>query len=351
MLLFFVILFLTACSEKDHDNQSFPEGEEQPTIGNKSDLVLAENLEVPWTITHKNDTFYISERHGTITSIHEPSGETQKFPVNLQKKLFTGGEGGFLGIELIPDTNIEAFAYHTYEENGSIYNRVIRIVKEKDAWRETEVLIENIPGAKIHNGGRIKIGPDNKLYITTGDAAVPESSQNAEILSGKILRLEFDGSIPIDNLIKGSPTYSYGHRNPQGLAWTENGQLYETEHGQSAHDEINMISPGKNYGWPLIQGDEQKEGMESPIYHTNENTWAPSGVAYQNGKLYISSLRGEAVRVFDLELKEASVLIEGYGRIRDVYIDGKSLYFITNNTDGRGTSAENDDRIIKIEMK
>src|SRR5690606_10241941 len=143
----------------------------------------------------------------------------------------------------------------------------------------------------------------------------PESAQSTENLSGKILRIEFDGSIPNDNPLKDSPIYSYGHRNPQGLAWSEKGQLYETEHGQSAHDEINIISPGKNYGWPYIQGDEQKAGMESPIFHTNGNTWAPSGTVYHQGKLYIASLRGEALRVYDLKKNEASIMFEGYGRI------------------------------------
>ncbi|MFB9830416.1 PQQ-dependent sugar dehydrogenase [Lederbergia wuyishanensis] len=347
----FFILFLTACSENKEEKNSLPSEENQPTFGHKSEYTLADKLEVPWSITNKDDMFYISERHGTITSFHESSGKTERLPVHFRKKLFTGGEGGLLGIELVPNTNIEAFVYHTYEESGNVFNRVIRIVKEKDAWRETEVLIEKIPGTQIHNGGRIKIGPDKKLYITTGDAAVPESAQNTENLSGKILRIEFDGSIPSDNPFKGSPVYTYGHRNPQGLAWTEGGQLYETEHGQSAHDEINMIIPGNNYGWPDIQGDEQKADMETPIYHTNGDTWAPSGMLYHNGKLYIASLRGEAIRVYDIERKEVNIQIKGYGRIRDIFFKDASLYFITNNTDGRGTPAENDDRLIKIELK
>ncbi|MCR2821935.1 PQQ-dependent sugar dehydrogenase [Lederbergia panacisoli] len=348
---FFMLLFLAGCSGNEGRIDSLPKEEDLHAIGNESELQITDNLNVPWAITKMNDTFYVSERHGTITTVHEPTGETQRLQVKLQKKLFTGGEGGFLGIELIPNTDLEAFAYHTYEEAGDVWNRVIRIVKENNIWNEKEVLLEKIPGAQIHNGGRIKIGPDQKLYITAGDAAVPESAQNTESLSGKILRIEFDGSIPANNPFKGSPIYSYGHRNPQGLAWSENGQLFETEHGQNAHDEINKIALGKNYGWPNIQGDEQKAGMESPIFHTNGNTWAPSGTEYFNGKLYIASLRGEAVRVYDLEQNKASILIEGYGRIRDVFIEDESLYFITNNTDGRGTPAENDDRLMKIDLK
>ncbi|WP_249315197.1 PQQ-dependent sugar dehydrogenase [Bacillus sp. FJAT-49711] len=346
-----MLLFLAGCSENEDSIDLSPKEKEQPVVGNQKGLQLAEKLKVPWSITKMDDTFYISERHGTITSIHEQTGKTQRLPINLRKPLFTGGEGGFLGIELIPNTDLEAFAYHTYEEDGKVWNRVIRIVKESRAWKEKDVLLEKIPGAQIHNGGRIKIGLDQKLYITVGDAAVPEAAQDTKSLSGKILRLEFDGSLPEDNPFKGSPIYSYGHRNPQGLTWSENGQLYATEHGQNAHDEINMITKGENYGWPDIQGDEQKAGMKSPIFHTSEHTWAPSGISYHYGKIFISSLRGEGVRVYDLNLKKTSLLTEGYGRIRDVFIENEFLYFITNNTDGRGKPTENDDRFIKVEMK
>lgn len=256
-----------------------------------------------------------------------------------------------LGLELIPETDLEAYAYHTYEENGKILNRLIRIEKGRDDWIEKSELLASIPGAQIHNGGRVKIGPDEKLYVTAGDVANPDSAQDLDILSGKILRLEQDGSIPEDNPFTNSLVYSYGHRNPQGIAWDEKEQMYATEHGQSAHDEINKIEPGKNYGWPDIQGDEKKAGMITPIFQTNGNTWAPSGTAYHNGKLYIATLRGEAVRVYDLINNVPSILTEGNGRIRDVLIENDILYFITNNTDGRGTPSENDDRLLSVELK
>ncbi|MBS4176096.1 PQQ-dependent sugar dehydrogenase [Lederbergia citrea] len=354
LAIIFLVIILTACSGKEGGKEEVSENPtpaEQPASGSGVEEQIVEKLDVPWSITNAGRVFYISERNGTIVSVNKKTGEKIRLPVRFHKKLFTGGEGGLLGIEIIPGKEVEAFAYHTYEENGNVFNRLIRIKKEKDAWIETALLLEGIPGSQIHNGGRIKIGPDGKLYVTAGDASKPESAQKLDHLSGKILRLELDGTIPADNPFPGSFIYSYGHRNPQGLAWNEEGQLFATEHGQSAHDEINKIEPGKNYGWPKIQGDEKKTGMETPIFHTNGDTWAPSGTAYHDGKLYIASLRGEAVRVYDLKIGEVSILSEGNGRIRDVIIEDGALYFVTNNTDGRGTPAENDDRHIKIELK
>ncbi|MBS4208821.1 PQQ-dependent sugar dehydrogenase [Bacillus sp. FJAT-50079] len=335
-ILLLVFIFITACTARKKEESVFDS--------------RVNKLNVPWSITKKDDFFYISERTGEIVSIHEPTGEMDHLPVKLKESLHIEGESGLLGLELIPNTNVEAIGYHTYEENGEVLNRVVRIAKEENQWVEKSALIDGIPGSAIHNGGRIKIGPDDKLYVTTGDAANPESAQNLQSLAGKILRMNLDGTVPSDNPFHDSPIYSYGHRNPQGLAWDESGQLYATEHGQSAHDEINLIKAGKNYGWPHIQGDEKMEGMESPIFHTNGNTWAPSGVAFYQGKLYIATLRGEAVRIFDLLSGKASVFTEGDGRIRDIFIEDGHLFYMTNNTDGRGTPEPNDDQLLKMEL-
>jgi glucose/arabinose dehydrogenase len=193
----------------------------------------------------------------------------------------------------------------------------------------------------------MKVGPDQKLYITTGDATIPESAQDLKSLNGKILRMDLDGAIPDDNPFPNSYVYSYGHRNPQGLVWIGK-TLYASEHGQSAHDEVNQIKPGANYGWPVIEGLEEKAGMETPLFQSGEDTWAPSGMAVSNGKLYAATLRGNAVREFDLGQKTTSTVIDGLGRIRDLFIDGDYLYFISNNTDGRGTPDEKDDKLYRV---
>lgn len=348
-----LIYLLTACSQADgtreQNENKLPE--DQPVAERVTGERVAEKLEIPWSITKKDKVFFISERNGTVVSIDSQSGEKDRVPVNLKKQLHTEGEGGLLGFELVPGSNIEAWAYHTYEEDEGVFNRLIRLRLEQGQWKETETLLERIPGGAIHNGGRVKLGPDQMLYITTGDAANPELAQEADTLAGKILRLNIDGSIPSDNPDPDSPVYSYGHRNPQGLAWSEDGQLFASEHGQSAHDEINRIDKGKNYGWPVIQGDQQGAGMETPLFHTNGETWAPSGMAYHDDKLYIATLRGEAVRTFDIRNSETEIFLRGNGRIRDVLIEGNTLYYITNNTDGRGTPRENDDQLIKVELK
>lgn len=193
----------------------------------------------------------------------------------------------------------------------------------------------------------MKIGPDRKLYITTGDATAPELSQDKRSLNGKILRMNLDGSIPEDNPFENSYVYSYGHRNPQGLVWMGDA-LYATEHGQSARDELNVIKPGANYGWPVIQGNEEKAGMETPLFQSGNETWAPSGMAAANGKLYVAALRGNAVREFDVEKNTTRPIITGLGRIRDVFVEGEYLYFVSNNTDGRGNPDEKDDKLYRV---
>ncbi|MCA1319528.1 PQQ-dependent sugar dehydrogenase [Bacillus tianshenii] len=313
---------------------------------------IAEKLDVPWAITKYNDTFFITERNGTIARISD--GNLSRESVHLDKDVLRYGEGGLLGLALHPDfaANNQAFAYHTYGTKEAVKNRLVLLKYENGAWKEERALLEDIPGAIYHNGGRIAIGPDNMLYVTVGDATIPEEAQNTESLSGSILRMELDGSIPNDNPFPASYVYSYGHRNPQGLAWDrETGTLYESEHGPSARDEINIIEPGKNYGWPVISGSEEEKGMETPLFNSGTITWAPSGMSYYNGSLFVANLRGEMIRKFELESKKEYALVEGFGRMRDVLLDGDTIYAVTNNTDGRGNPIPEDDRLIKITTK
>ena len=225
-----------------------------------------------------------------------------------------------------------------------------------------KILIDKIPGGEIHNGGRIKIGPDNKLYITTGDAGNPSLAQNLKSTAGKILRIELNGNIPIDNPFINSPVYSFGHRNPQGLAWNSKNILYSSEHGQTAHDEINIIIPGANYGWPIVQGNEESPEIitQKPLLHSGEKTWAPSGIAFINkgpwqGKLLVATLRGR--QLLSISMNENGTLVKNveswfeneYGRLRDVIqTNDGSIYLTTSNKDGRGNPTINDDRIIRL---
>ena len=269
------------------------------------------------------------------------------------------GEGGLLGMALHPQfsENRWIYLYLTTNIGNGLKNRVERYRFEGDRLSEKTIIIDNIPGAAYHDGGRIAFGPDGYLYITTGDAGSSNLAQDINLLAGKILRLKDDGSIPPDNPF-GNAVWSYGHRNSQGLAWDKEGNLWATEHGRSGIlsglDELNLIEKGENHGWPVIQGDEKKEDMKSPIVQSGaDETWAPAGIAFWDGSLFFGGLRGES-------LYEATILNgnkvalkarfrQEFGRIRAVILGADGyLYITTSNTDGRGDPNPNDDKIIRI---
>ncbi|MDE3840388.1 quinoprotein glucose dehydrogenase [Bacillus methanolicus] len=349
-----LLLLLFGCSnepEKEEGQLHTDSGEQETVRQLTQPEIIAGRLEIPWSINKTGNTFYISERTGSIVKIE--NGKTERQNVKLRKRLAGAEEAGFLGFVLAPDfskTN-KAFAYYTYEDQTGQFNQIVELVFQDGEWNEQRVLLDKIPSGQFHHGGRLEIGPDGKLYATAGDGATnPETAQDPKSLGGKILRLNLDGSVPDDNPISGFYTYSYGHRNPQGLAWSPDGTLYESEHGPSGHDEINLIKAGGNYGWPVIMGEEKQKGMIPPLFQSGEDTWAPSGMVYHNGKLYVATLRGIAVKEFDLEKGTTREVVNGLGRIRDVFIEGNDLYFISNNTDGRGTPDENDDKLYKISL-
>jgi glucose/arabinose dehydrogenase len=329
--------------------------------------VIAENLFVPWAIAISDEgNLYFTERSGTIRSIK--AGKLQMQPlITFAAPFVSQGEGGLMGIALDPNYSQNNYMYvmYSYEEDNGIYNRVVRLVENNNKLSIDRVLLDKIPGGRIHNGGRLKIGPDQKLYITTGDAGNSALAQDPASTAGKILRIELDGKIPEDNPIINSPVYSLGHRNPQGLAWNSKNVLYSSEHGQSAHDEINIILPGANYGWPLVEGNEDSTEViiQKPLIHSGEDTWAPSGIAFADkgpwiGKLLVATLRGQQLLVITLNgngkvVKGIESLFRNeYGRLREV-IQGKdgSIYLTTSNKDGRGTPDVADDKIIRLVPK
>jgi glucose/arabinose dehydrogenase len=315
--------------------------------------VLAQELHVPWVITFDEDIVYISEREGNIVKVD--GNKMTRQAVHLKKGVHGVGEGGFLGFLLAPDfaKSKLAYAYHTYEEKGRILNRVVLLKQNGEQWDEVRALLEGIPGAANHDGGRMAFGPDKLLYVTTGDAQQRELAKDRNSLAGKILLMTLDGNVPEDNPFPGSYVYSYGHRNPQGLVWNHEGVMFNTEHGPSGdpggHDEINIIKAGGNYGWPTIYGDEEHEGMITPIYQSGEKAIAPSGAAIdESNRILIATLMGGALYRYDPATKEMAVLFEGEGRLRDVKMKDGRIYVITNNTDGRGIPSKTDDRLLLL---
>ncbi len=311
--------------------------------------VLVENLKVPWAIAFLPDNSFLFTERDTGNVYHYDGAAHIIGTVPIAQT----SESGLLGIAIDPNfsTNKFVYAYYTYAGNESHLNRVSRFAYDGKLTSET-TLIGAIPGAKYHDGGRIAFGPDGKLYITAGDALNPSQAQDLNSTAGKILRINPDGSIPSDNPFPNSPVYSYGHRNPQGLAWN-NGMLFAPEHGQTQNDEINIIKPGLNYGWPIVQCTNHT-GYEPPIRCFSDWTLAPSGAAFDTkGNLYVAGLRGSQIRKFamkDGDIVSEEVFLENLGRLREVKFNNGYLYIATSNQDGRGIPRLGDDKIIRVQI-
>ena len=323
---------------------------------------LATGLDAPWSIALLgNGSTLVSERDTARIIEVTASGSTRV--AGTISGVRHGGEGGLLGITVV-DTGatLQLYAYHSAPDD----NRVIRMPLLGEpgslALGEAEVVLAGIPRASNHNGGRIKLGPDGHLYVTTGDAGNPSLSQDPASLAGKILRMTLTGAVPDDNPFAGSLVWSMGHRNPQGIAWDSNGQLWAAEFGQNTWDELNAIVPGDNYGWPNVEGTGGDSNYRDPIVVWSTSEASPSGLAIAGDSLYVAALRGQRLwAVYTAvdangtvtEQPDAVAWFTGeFGRIRDVVVaPNGNLWVLTNNTDGRGDPRAGDDRLIEVELR
>lgn len=332
---------------------------------------VASNLIVPWSLAFAGRTLYVTERQGRLLRI--PGENRQPEVVATIPDVYPRGEGGLMGLTFHPDHQSNAFLYVSYtylDSTNTVGNRVVRYTLGEDGLKSAFIIVDGLPGSGVHNGCRIRFGPDGKLYITTGDAARKEIAQTLSSLGGKILRVNDDGTIPDDNPFPGSPVYSYGHRNPQGIDWhPASHHLFSPEHGPSGFDgpgggdEINVVTPGQNYGWPLVHHKDTASGMISPLLEFTPAV-APGGASFYSrneipqfqSNLFVATLRGRHVLRVRLSpaspvrvLETERMLENRYGRVRDI-IEGPdgSLYICTSNRDGRGTPSNDDDRIIRI---
>ncbi len=327
---------------------------------------IASGLKVPWDmVLAPNKDIFITERAGTVKILTK---EGKIKTIASLPAVASIGESGLTGLALHPDfeKNKYIYLYYTFREGGAIYNRVSRFTYQESQLKDEKIILDKLPGGVIHNGGRLKFGPDKKLWVLTGDAAKSELAQNLDSLGGKVLRMNEDGTVPLDNPTGGSLVYSLGHRNPQGLDFhplTE--ELIVTEHGETAHDEINLIRASANYGWPIVKECfSEDSSYTSPILCSEQETYAPSGSAFIGSKnwrlrnsLFFAGLRGnllERIEVINGKVEQRETVIKGtYGRLRGVLADQKLgiLYVSTSNLDGRGNPQNGDDRILKITPK
>jgi glucose/arabinose dehydrogenase len=318
----------------------------EPTVTGE----IARNLQAPWSVVPlSGDRALISERD-TARILLLSDGEVTE--IGNPPEVLPGGEGGLLGLAVQSPDPETVFAYYT----AATDNRVVAFDFDGESLSNERTVLGGIPKGFIHNGGRIAFGPDGFLYVATGETGEPDLAQQRTSLAGKILRITPKGNPAPGNPDPASPVWSYGHRNVQGLAWDADGRLWASEFGQDDVDELNLIEPGANYGWPQCEGPCDIPGTTNP-----KATWSPtatsspSGLAIVNGSAWVAALRGQAlyeVRLDGSRASEPQAWFDGdYGRLRDVVEapDGQ-LWVVTNNTDGRGEPKGDDDRIVQVEV-
>jgi len=335
-----------------------PSGPATVEVTDVRDIVTG--LDVPWGVAFLPDGaalvtlrdaagLVVVAGDGVATAVTGPGAD------QLVRDVEPDGEGGLLGVAVLGSDGdaVDLAVYATTADD----NRVLRGTLQGGTLGELRPVLTGIRKARNHDGGRLAVGPDGYLYVTTGDAARPPDAQDPGSLNGKILRITLDGDPAPGNPDPASPVWSLGHRNVQGIGWSSDGRMFASEFGQNTWDELNVVVPGGNYGWPAVEGTGGSgDGFVDPVATWATSDASPSGLAVTDEGVYLAGLRGE--RLWRVPLRpdgvgEPQALLTGeHGRLRAVTVapDG-SLWVLTNNTDGRGDPAPDDDRVLRVAVR
>jgi len=344
---------LAACSSDQSADQPATSAGNRPTSAASPSgtaagqvTVLASGLEIPWGIAFLPDGDALVTERSSARILRVPAGGGTPTEVQQLSEVDGDGEGGLLGIAVPPTYARDQLVYVYYSTADD--NRIARM----RLGQPPRPIVTGIPRSGIHNGGRLAFGPDGYLYAGTGDASARGNSQDRNSLGGKILRMTPDGQ-PAPGNPFGTLVWSYGHRNVQGLVFDRAGRLWASEFGQNRFDEINLIQPGKDYGWPVVEGASDDPRFAAPLVTWPTSDASPSGVTIAGSTLYVAALRGERLWEVPLDGDRTGTphaeLQGRYGRLRAVQLapDG-SLWILTSNRDGRGDPVGEDDRILRL---
>ncbi|MCU1550214.1 MAG: glucose dehydrogenase [Glaciihabitans sp.] len=313
--------------------------------------VVASGLDLPWSMVRlKSGSTLISERDTALVKELEQDGSLRT--VGKVPNVHPAGEGGLLGLAVQPSDESWLYAYTSTASD----NRVVRMKIDGAAGSyslgELQVIFSGIKRGEIHNGGRIKFGPDGMLYVTAGETGDHPLAQSLGTKAGKIFRLQPDGSVPSDNPFAGSPVFSWGHRNPQGIAWDASGMMWASEFGQDTWDELNIIRAGKNYGWPDVEGIAHKPGFVDPVHQWTTAEASPSGLLWLDNTLFMAALRGERLWVIHPDGEKVTVkdfYVGTYGRMRDVIPGPNNTIWVATSNTGRAPRP-GDDKILQFSL-
>nr|WP_235583134.1 PQQ-dependent sugar dehydrogenase [Kitasatospora sp. Root107] len=316
-----------------------------PAVG-----TVAGGLDTPWGVVQlpDGDLLVGSRDEGRITRVPLPGGP--RVDLGAVPGVRPGGEGGLLGLALSPGfaTDRLVYLYFTAEQD----NRIVRMRYQDGQLADPQAVLTGIPKGSNHDGGRIAFGPDGMLYAGTGETGRSALAQDRASLGGKILRMTPEGAPAPGNPFPGSVVFSLGHRNVQGLAWDGQGRLWAAEFGQNTWDELNLIEPGGNYGWPTVEGKAGRSGFTDPYAQWTTAEASPSGIAYADGAIWMAALRGTRLWQVPLDGGAPTAHLTGqYGRLRTVLADRDgTLLVTTSNTDGRGHPQAGDDRVLRFSV-